>query len=421
MASVAARVSTFFKRLSSRTYTATKESKSQSPEVATSDENDACEPPLIGVKLSSRVDDDDTSDTPMEACPSPATLTFERGRTDPLHRRDPFLTVVGPVKLAELEILGVLGVGTYGVVKLARHIPSGRAVALKVISKEYVVSMRQEKHIVRERFVHLRLRHPFVTTLYQTLQDDDCLYLVLEYLPGGELFTVVHSDTKSPLKKPDGGIPIPAALFYAACIVLALDYLHAQGTIYRDLKLENLVLDSQGYPKVLDFGFAKPDAVSERNGTMCGSLDYMAPEIVLREFHDHRADVWSFGILLYEMCLGTTPFNRENTREQMRCIQEEPVAFPNAFEDEFPDVCDLISRCLEKSPAKRYGDMASIKAHPAFASMPWESILAKKYKVPFVPDLHGAFDTSRFEFAPEDPAAYVEPYYDDGDDWAKDF
>ncbi|RHY94745.1 hypothetical protein DYB37_007194 [Aphanomyces astaci] len=323
------------------------------------------------------------------------------------------------VTLCELEMLGVLGVGTYGVVKLARHKPSGRAVALKVISKEFVVSNRQEKHIVRERFVHLRLRHPFVTTLYQTLQDDDCLYLVLEYLPGGELFTVVHSDSKSPLKQPQGGLPMPAVVFYAACIILALDYLHVQGTIYRDLKLENLVLDANGYPKVLDFGFAKPDAVSQRNGTMCGSIDYMAPEVVRREGHDHRADVWSFGVLLHELCLGTTPFARATPRDQLRAIQVDPVEFPNAFEDEWPDMCHLVACCLEKDPAMRFADMAAMKSHAVFERVDWHALSQKQAVPPFVPHLHGAFDTSRFEFAPDDP--YVEPYDDDGNDWAKDF
>ncbi|CAK4380617.1 unnamed protein product [Aphanomyces euteiches] len=412
MTSIAARVSTLIKRISSRS------SASKGFKESPTDESPEG-PPAIDVIVPTPVERVPLEPS-TEVCPSPATLTFEKGAFMYFLLGDSH-AVYEIVKLSELELLGVLGVGTYGVVKLARHIPSGRAIALKVISKEFVVSMRQEKHIVRERFVHLRLRHPFVTTLYQTLQDDDCLYLVLEYLPGGELFTIVHSETKSPLKQPEGGIPLNAALFYAACIVLALEYLHAQGTIYRDLKLENLVLDAQGYPKVLDFGFAKPDAVSERNGTMCGSLDYMAPEIVLREFHDHRADVWSFGILLYEMCLGRTPFNRENAREQMRCIREDPVEFPNAFEDANPAVCDLISHCLEKSPDKRYSDMAAIKEHPVFARVRWDELLAKKCRVPFEPKLHGAFDTSRFEFAPDDPSAYVEPYYDDGDDWAKDF
>ncbi|OQR84605.1 cAMP-dependent protein kinase catalytic subunit alpha [Achlya hypogyna] len=365
--------------------------------------DDAPEEPLA-IKFSRT----DTMASELDAVPeaclvSPATIAFEH------------------VQLNDLEILGILGIGTYGVVKLARHRPSGRAVALKVISKEYIVSMRQEKHIIRERFVHLRLRHPFVTTLYQTLQDDNCLYLVLEYLPGGELYTVVHSETKSPIKLPTGGLPMDAVRFYAACIVLALEYLHAQGTIYRDLKLENLVLDSLGYPKVLDFGFAKPDGVATRNGTMCGSVEYMAPEIVSRNGHDHRADVWSFGVLLYELCLGATPFYHDNTREQMRRIKEDPVAFPNGFEEEYTAAADLISRCLEKMPDARASDMTHIKSHPFFAGVEWHRLLAREVDVPFVPELHGAFDTSRFDFAPEDPDEFVEPYESDGDDWAKDF
>ncbi|KAJ0400769.1 hypothetical protein ATCC90586_002045 [Pythium insidiosum] len=341
---------------------------------------------------------------------------------------DPDEAEIRALTMNDFDVMGVLGVGTYGVVKLARHIRSGASVALKVLSKEQVVSMRQEKHILRERMVHIKLRHPFIARLFGTFQDEDCLYLVIEYLPGGEMWSLVYSDfestttvdpfdfeddtngapacaaltqagqssaedyEKTPLTtggavhiRPFGAVPLSPvqtpsspvsrsldansrgmlrnkygglkeehAAFYLGCILCALEYLHGQDMLYRDLKLENLVLDRKGYPKVLDFGFAKPNAAkSAKNMTLCGSMDYMAPEIVLHEPHDQRADIWSFGIIMYEMLLGKTPFHHDNPRELGRKITTDPVAFPNDFEDEYPLAYDLIGRLLVKTPDGR--------------------------------------------------------------------
>jgi serine/threonine protein kinase len=388
--------------------------------------------------------------------------------------------------MVDFDIMGVLGVGTYGVVKLARHLRSGASVALKVLSKEHVVSMRQEKHILRERTVHIRLRHPFIARLFGTFQDEDCLYLVIEYLPGGELWSVVYSDFESehsgdfdeevddtfkddkgvsktktlgdgagsfsptllsPLSSPSppaspartpgspmpvrldprsrvllrnrfGGLQEDHAAFYLACILCALEYLHAEDMLYRDLKLENLVLDRKGYPKVLDFGFAKPNAAtSAKNMTLCGSMDYMAPEIVLHEPHDARADIWSFGIIMYELLLGKTPFYHDNPRELGRKITTDPVTFPNDFEQEYPVACDLIGRLLVKTVDERVRTMEEIKRHEFFTrrfpdEAAWQRLLEKRRPSPFVPKLSGPFDTSFFQRIDEEDDP--EPYYEDG-------
>ncbi|TMW69754.1 hypothetical protein Poli38472_001910 [Pythium oligandrum] len=388
--------------------------------------------------------------------------------------------------MADFQIMGVLGVGTYGVVKLARHIRSSASVALKVLSKEHVVSMRQEKHILRERMVHIKLHHPFIARLFGTFQDDDCLYLVIEYLPGGELWGLVYSEYEeddseyddgastptgsssptfsmspvmirpirtppaSPALSPDspngmrldarsrcllrnkfGGLHDEHAAFYLGCILSAFEYLHGQDMLYRDLKLENLVLDRKGYPKVLDFGFAKPNAAnSAKNMTLCGSMDYMAPEIVLHEPHDLRADIWSFGIIMYEMLLGKTPFYHENPRELGRKITSEPVKFPNDFEEEYPLACDLINRLLVKTPNDRVRSMEEIKNHAFFAELfpakaSWERLLRKEITAPFVPKLSGPFDTSFFQTVDdceqEDLDDSVQPYYEDGSNIFKEF
>ncbi|ETI44721.1 AGC protein kinase [Phytophthora nicotianae P10297] len=399
----------------------------------------------------------------------------------------------------DFEIIRVLGVGTYGVVKLAKHKPTGISVALKVLSKEYVVTTRQEKHILRERAVHLQLQHPLVAKLYGTFQDDDCLYLVLEYLPGGELWSLVYSlneeqdededavkapqlKMETPLKEDSelrpatpvnvpklislesmepirsrtleagdltilrsefGGLKEEYAVFYLGCILSALEYLHGQSLLYRDLKLENLVLDEEGYLKILDFGFAKQDAQraedtddsseqtqNARNLTLCGSMDYMAPEVLLRQAHDQRVDIWSFGIIMYELLLGKTPFYHENPRELGRRITHDNVEFPNEFEEECPLACDLINQLLVKNPDERLSSMDKIKQHRFFSRMftcpeDWQRLLRREFETPFVPKLNGPFDTSFFQTIDdeyqEELEAGVEPYFEDGSNIFSDF
>ncbi|KAG6612942.1 AGC protein kinase [Phytophthora cinnamomi] len=402
----------------------------------------------------------------------------------------------------DFEVIRVLGVGTYGVVKLAKHKPTGTSVALKVLSKEHVVTTRQEKHILRERAVHLQLQHPLVAKLHGTFQDDDCLYLVLEYLPGGELWSLVYSHSEeeqdgnaeivkttpqlklqgsmkddndelrpatpvraakpamseslapiqtrtldagglSVLRSQFGGLKEEYAVFYLGCILSALEYLHDQGLLYRDLKLENLVLDKEGYLKILDFGFAKPDAQraedtddsseqtqNARNLTLCGSMDYMAPEVLLRQSHDQRVDIWSFGIIMYEILLGKTPFYHENPRELGRRITNENVEFPNEFEEECPLACDLITQLLVKNPDERLSSMQKIKTHRFFSRMfscpeDWQRLLRREYDAPFTPELSGPFDTSFFQTIDDDYQealeADVEPYFEDGSNIFRDF
>ncbi|KAG7386978.1 hypothetical protein PHYPSEUDO_014854 [Phytophthora pseudosyringae] len=371
-------------------------------------------------------------------------------------------------EMDEFELLDVLGRGTFGTVHLARHLDTGATVAMKVLTRDSVLELHQEKNIMREQSVHLGLVHPFIARLYATFQDNDALYFVLELCPGGEIYSLVYthddghleesedcedsdeeesrrssrqaeevSDAvttesesddeqgrqrraaslamgrnsltlenflfKQKLRSSHGGLHERFAAFYAACLVSALEYLHRRGVLYRDLKLENLVLDADGYPKLVDFGLSKPDATwtTERNSTMCGSAEYMAPEILQHKPYDQRIDLWSFGILLYEMVFGATPFCHANHREQGRRIISEPVQFPDDYEHGHPAMCSLIRKLLEKDPALRLASFAEVKKTTFFRSyfpstQGWQQLEARQVEAPFIPRLDGPFDTSLF-------------------------
>ncbi|KUF99810.1 DNA damage response protein WSS1 [Phytophthora nicotianae] len=245
------------------------------------------------------------------------------------------------------------------------------------------------------------------------------------------------------LRSEFGGLKEEYAVFYLGCILSALEYLHGQSLLYRDLKLENLVLDEEGYLKILDFGFAKQDAQraedtddsseqtqNARNLTLCGSMDYMAPEVLLRQAHDQRVDIWSFGIIMYELLLGKTPFYHENPRELGRRITHDNVEFPNEFEEECPLACDLINQLLVKNPDERLSSMDKIKQHRFFSRMftcpeDWQRLLRREFETPFVPKLNGPFDTSFFQTIDdeyqEELEAGVEPYFEDGSNIFSDF
>lgn len=399
-----------------------------------------------------------------------AAVSVKTGRRSSVARPSFVSELEHATDIGEFELLDVLGRGTFGTVQLARHLDTGATVAVKTLARRLVHELHQEKNIMREQSVHLGLAHPFVAKLYATFQDNDALYFVLEFCPGGEIYSLVytHDDGhleegedcedsegeeegrrssrqveeepedavttmsesdeeqcrqrrggsvamgrnsltlenflfKQKLRSSHGGLHEKYAAFYAACIVSALEHLHGKGVLYRDLKLENLVLDAEGYPKLIDFGLSKPNATrtSERSSTMCGSAEYMAPEILQHKPYDQRVDLWAFGILLYEMLFGTTPFYHSNNREQGRRIISAPVEFPDGYEQGHANVCSLIRKLLEKDPALRLASFGEVRKTTFFRSyfpstQGWQQLEARQVEPPFVPRLDGPFDTSLF-------------------------
>eukprot|EP00644_Phytophthora_capsici_P000956 jgi/Phyca11/551631/estExt2_Genewise1Plus.C_PHYCAscaffold_430075 len=189
----------------------------------------------------------------------------------------------------DLEILRTLGSGTFGRVKLVRHKPTGAAYALKILNKASVVAYKQQRNVVNEKSVMAQCSHPFLLKLYTTYKDATRLYLLIEFVQGGELFTYLHATPSSP-----GRLPNDHARFYASHVLMALEYLHERCIVYRDLKPENLLIDPQGYLKVVDFGFAK--VVDDRTYTLCGTTEYLAPELVLGKGHNRGVDYWALGV-----------------------------------------------------------------------------------------------------------------------------
>ena len=203
----------------------------------------------------------------------------------------------GKYKLVDFSIQRTLGTGSFGRVHLVQSRHNQRFYAIKVLKKVQVVKMKQIEHTNDERTMLQRVKHPFLVNLWGTFQDSKNLYMVMDFIEGGELFSLLRKSQR---------FPNPVAKFYAAEVTLALDYLHSLDIIYRDLKPENLLLDRHGHIKITDFGFAKrcPDIT----WTLCGTPDYLAPEVVASKGYNKSVDWWSLGILTFEMLAGYPPF-----------------------------------------------------------------------------------------------------------------
>jgi serine/threonine protein kinase len=220
--------------------------------------------------------------------------------------------------LDELKVERTIGCGSFGRVKVATHIASGTIVALKILQKTNVVEMKQVRNIVRERDIVASLQHPNVLRLYSTFQDADCLYMMLELVNGGELYRLMHGDGSE-----ENPLPRQQARFYAAQVISVYEHIHQRGLIYRDLKPENLLVTAHGYLKVVDWGFAKDlgGSADKTTFTMCGTLEYLAPEALNGSGHGQMADLWSLGALLYEMLVGYSPFVGDDVNDKIATTQ----------------------------------------------------------------------------------------------------
>ncbi|XP_056623812.1 ribosomal protein S6 kinase alpha-5 isoform X2 [Triplophysa dalaica] len=312
------------------------------------------------------------------------------------------------VGIENFELLKVLGTGAYGKVFLVRKVSghdSSKLYAMKVLKKATIVQKaKTTEHTRTERQVleHIR-QSPFLVTLHYAFQTETKLHLILDYVNGGELFT--HLVQRVHFKEPE-------VTLYSGEIVLALEHLHKLGIVYRDLKLENILLDSIGHIVLTDFGLSKEFHEVERTYSICGTIEYMAPEIVAggESGHDKAVDWWSMGVLMYELLTGGSPFTvdgDENSHSDIaeRIMKKDPP-FPK---DIGPLAKDIIQRLLIKDPKKRLGfgpsGAQNVKSHPFYQKMNWEDLAAKKVPAPFKPVIRDELDVSNFagEFTEMDP------------------
>jgi serine/threonine protein kinase len=263
--------------------------------------------------------------------------------------------------------------------------------ALKMLKKSEVIRLKQVEHIKAEKDILSMIEHPFIVNLLATFQDEKRLFMLLEYVNGGELF--------SHLRK-EGRLPNDHSRFYAGEIVLAFDYLHQQFIIYRDLKPENLLIDSDGHIKVTDFGFAKK--VEDRTWTLCGTPEYLAPEIIQSKGHGRAVDWWALGVLIFEMLAGYPPFYDENPFGIYQKVLAGRIDFPRHFDVKAKD---LIKRLLTHDRAKRFGCLKNgaedIKKHKWYKGVDWDHMLNRQLPVPFRPNVKAPDDTSMFDRYPE--------------------
>ncbi len=287
----------------------------------------------------------------------------------------------------------LIGKGSYGNVFLVRYNKNNMIYAMKVYKKSDLREKNQENNTKSERNLLTQINFPFIVEVKFAFQTDSKLFLVQEFIQGGDLFFHIHSGQKFSTQK---------TKFYLVEIILAIDFLHKNNMIYRDLKPENILIDSKGHIKLTDFGLSKiVTNIEEKSFTICGTLQYIAPEIISGEGYNESVDWWSLGIIMYEMLTGKLPFkfNFDSQEEQNDLnIYDKKIKYPSWIEE---NAKDLINKLLNKDPEKRLGSgkegAENIKKHPFFSDIDWNKALNKELRPPFIPKIENETDIKYFE------------------------
>lgn len=275
-----------------------------------------------------------------------------------------------------------LGNGTFGTVALCKDLKSKNNFAMKSIQKSLISRFDIETHILSEKKTLMFMDHPFVVHLYKTFNSDTRVYFLLEYIQGIEFFDLMNK-----FKNFD----IVEAKFYSACLIEIVEYMHDRKIVYRDLKPENIIIDSDGYPKLVDFGMAK--IMKNRTSTSLGTPNYMAPEVVKGQDYGLEADLWSFGVMLYQLITGKLPFG-SNTRNPMEIYNEICTKNLDFGLVKNQQGKDLLEKLLNRAPKKR-GNCASIKKSAWFAKTEFDLLLKKRAEVPYKPSQVETKDSPR--------------------------
>jgi len=302
------------------------------------------------------------------------------------------------LKLSDLRIIATLGVGGFGRVELVQIAgdTKNRSFALKQMKKSQIVETRQQQHIMSEKEIMEESDCQFIVKLYKTFKDRKYLYMLMDSCLGGELWTILRDR---------GNFEDGVTRFYTACVIEAFDYLHSRGIIYRDLKPENLLLDAEGFVKLVDFGFAKKLQVGRKTWTFCGTPEYVAPEVILNKGHDISADYWSLGVLMFELLTGTPPFTGTDPMKTYNIILKgiDAIDFPRNITGR---ARELIKKLCRDNSAERLGyqkgGIRDIQKHKWFDGFNWEGLRTRSLTPPIMPKIQSHLDTSNFDEYPTD-------------------
>ncbi|XP_042278538.1 serine/threonine-protein kinase N2-like isoform X2 [Thunnus maccoyii] len=296
------------------------------------------------------------------------------------------------MQMEDLKYISVLGRGHFGKVLLAEVRKTGKLYAIKALKKRDIVTRDEVDSLMSEKRIFEMInasRHPFLVNLHGCFQTSDHVCFVMEYLPGGDLMIHIHNNVFTEAQ----------TRFYSACVLLGLEFLHLNKIIYRDLKLDNLLMDADGFVKITDFGLCKEGmGHGDRTSTFCGTPEFLAPEVLTDDNYTRAVDWWGMGVLIFEMLVGESPFPGEDEEEVFDSIVNDDVQYPGSLP---PDAVSIIQKLLKKNPLKRLGagerDANELKGEKFFETIDWEALLAKKVKPPFLPSIKESVDVSNFD------------------------
>ncbi|XP_058790460.1 cAMP-dependent protein kinase catalytic subunit alpha-like [Phymastichus coffea] len=289
--------------------------------------------------------------------------------------------------LDDFERLRTLGTGAFGRVMLVKKADDANYYAMKILDKTQLVKMKQVEHTHNEKRILQSLLFPFTVYMEYCFKDKSYIYMILPFVNGGEMFSHLRR-----MGKFDENL----SRFYASQVALALEYLHKCCLVYRDLKPENILIDHDGYIRVTDFGFCK--MINNRTWTLCGTPEYWAPEVILSKGYGKSVDWWSFGVLVYEMNAGHSPFYSHNPIKIYDKITTGRYRFPSFFNE---DLKDLVKNLLQVDLSRRFGNLkggpVDIKKHKWFQRIDWLKIYNKSVVPGFIPAVDGPGDDSHFD------------------------
>ena len=291
------------------------------------------------------------------------------------------------VTLNDFQIIKLLGKGAFGKVLLVYNEELKKYFAMKTLRKDYIKKNQQTKHTKEERKILEKIDYPFISKLYYAFQNEKKLFMITEYMPGGEMFYQLHMNDHFNENK---------ARFYIAEIVLAIDHLHKNNILYRDLKPENILLDELGHIKLTDFGLSKimNNIEKDKTYTVCGTPIYVAPEVLTGQGYNKLVDWWSVGVLLYEFLAGYSPYREARTKIDIKIykknLEQDPLISDTAF--------DLIKKLCTFDVSKRIGkNFEDIKNHEFFKDIDWIKLEKKEITPPYKPKIRFAGDVGNFD------------------------